>query len=92
MISGKEKFIYSYGFLDCFMMMSGDTIKMREKHSWVMEEMWKAFIPEASQTSIQMLVNEMNRNKIWKTITETMQGKIMADTINKDIKDKMSSY
>jgi len=92
MISGRDKFIYSYGFLDCFIMMSGDTVKMREKHAWVIEEMLGAFTPEASIPEAQALINEMNRAKIWETITQTMQGKMMSDLINKDIKDKMSSY
>ena len=92
MISGRDKFIYSYGFLDCFIMMSGDNQKMREKHAWVVEEMLQAFTPNASIESAQALINEMNRLRIWKTITETMQGRIMADTLNKSIKDKMSSY
>jgi len=92
MINGRDKFIYSYGFLDCFIMMSGDTVKMREKHAWVTEEMLQAFTPETSIQEAQALINEMNRNRIWKTIVDTMQGKMVSDTINKGLKDKMSSY
>ena len=92
MLSGRDKFVYSYGFLDCFIMMSGDSMKMREKHAWVAEEMWKAFLPLESTQSIQSLINEMNQASIWKTITQTMQGKMMSDTLNKGIKDKLSSY
>lgn len=92
MIPGVIKFAYSYGFLDCFMMMSGDTQKMRDKHAWVTEEMAEAFLPDSSIPSVQQMVNEMNKAKIWKVIVDTMQGKMMSDVINKDIKDKLSSY
>jgi len=92
MITQRDKFVYSYGFLDCFMMMSGDNAKMREKHSWVTEQMWQAFLPNENQQVVQTLINEMNQNKIWKVITETMQGKMFSDTLNKTLKDKMSSY
>ena len=92
MINGRDKFCYSYGFLDCFVMMSGDSQKMREKHAWVAEEMWKAFLPLESTQSIQTLINAMNHAGIWKTIIETMKGKMMSDVLNKSIKDKLSSY
>jgi len=73
-------------------MMSGDSAKMRDKHAWVAEEMWKAFLPDVDAPTIQALINEMNRAGIWKTITQTMQGKVMSDVLNKGIKDKLSSY
>jgi len=92
MLTGRDKFVYSYGFLDCFIMMSGDSMKMREKHAWVVEEMWKAFLPTVDTPVIQSLINEMNRAGIWKTITKTMQGKVVSYVLNKGIKDNLSSY
>ncbi len=92
MINGRDKFCYGYGFMDCFMMMSGDTAKLREKHAWMAEELWKAFLPLESTQSIQTLINALNHEGIWKMITKTMQGKMMSDVLNKSLKDKMSSY
>ena len=92
MITGKDKFCYSYGFLDCFMMMSGDNQKMREQHAWVIEEMWAAFLPGVPTNQVQSLINDMNKSQIWKIITKTMQNKNISDVLTKGIKDKMSSY